>query len=120
MTERNTKSNSLKNHFLYGLLLKVIRASGWKWIAITKLFKIYLFNPSHHFFVFFSAVKTFVVCSEMRMLVYPGFQKLSFRFLGRKKTSGNGGHLTKRAAPIGFKYTLVPDWRNRDNTPVIG
>ena len=41
-----------------------------------------------------------------------------------KKTTGKGGQLTDRAAPIGFKdgqnLTLVPDWRNRDNTPVIG
>ena len=89
MTERNTKSNSLKNH------LKDIRASGWKWIAITKLFKVYLFNPSHHCFVFFSAVKTFVVCSEMRMLVYPGFQRFFFSVSWEgKKTSGNGGQLT--------------------------
>lgn len=34
-----------------------------------------------------------------------------------KKTSGNSGQLSDRAAQ---NLTLVPDWRNRDNTPVIG
>ena len=89
MTERNTKSNSLKNH------LKIYAHRDGNGLRLPNFLKFICFTRAIIFFVFFSAVKTFVVCSEMRMLVYPGFQRFFFSVSWEgKKTSGNGGQLT--------------------------